>query len=280
MCARGGPFEDPAATIVRAGCADSLRAPASSRQTALPRVRALHELQVARAGLSASASTIADDVEQAGDDRVGLALGVADLLAPGSRCAARGRPAARRCGRPRRRRRAGRRRRRSAPGRRRRPRPSPRGTRAGTAWSTGSRWCRRRRRSGRSTPSRSKKPSCTLARPDRVGQHADLDAALVQRLPQRPHLGVGEGVRLPEGVVGREQVGVVLEARLGEQVGDGRALLVVAAAAPDDVAGAVQPLGRDRRRRGRRRPRPGPAPATRRGSRCRASGSGCRPSRR
>ena len=35
----------------------------------------------------------------------------------------------------------------------------------------------------------------------------------------------------------------MVEAGLGEQVGDGRALLVVAAATPDHVAGAVQPLG-------------------------------------
>ena len=48
-----------------------------------------------------------------------------------------------------------------------------------------------------------------------------------------------------------------------------------------DVAGGVQPLrvGVGGRARGRSRP-PGPAPATPRGSRRRASGSGCRPSRR
>ena len=56
-------------------------------------------------------------------------------------------------------------------------------------------------------------------------------------------LGVGERVRLPEVVVGLQQVGVVVEARLDEEVGDGRALLVVAAAPPDHVAGAVEPLG-------------------------------------
>ena len=43
----------------------------------------------------------------------------------------------------------------------RRPRPPSRpGTPAATAWSTGSRWCRRRRRAGASTPSRRKKSSC------------------------------------------------------------------------------------------------------------------------
>ena len=53
-----------------------------------------------------------------------------------------------------------------------------------------------------------------------------------QRLPERPDLGIGRGVRLPELAVGREQVRVVVEACLGEQVGDGGALLVVAASGP------------------------------------------------
>ena len=47
-------------------------------------------------------------------------------------------------------------------------------------------------------------------------------------------------MRLPEVEVGLQQLGVVVEAGLGEEVGDGRALLVVAAASPDDVTGPVQ----------------------------------------
>ena len=51
------------------------------------------------------------------------------------------------------------------------------------------------------------------------------------------------GVRLPELAVVRQQLRVVRQPRLGEQVGHGRALLVVAAAAPDRLVGAVQRLG-------------------------------------
>ena len=82
-------------------------------------------------------------------DRVGVALAVAVLLGRGCRCAGCGSPSGRRCARPRCRRTAGLRRRHSARGRRPRPRPSRPRTPRAPAWSTGSRWCRRRRRSGR-----------------------------------------------------------------------------------------------------------------------------------
>ncbi len=114
-------------------------------------------------------------------------------------------------------------------------------------------------------------PLVHRARPDRVGQDPHRDPALVEGLPQRPHMRVGEGVRLPELVVGGEQVGIVTQTGLGEQVGDGRALLVVAAAPPHRRAGLVEPLAGDLARRGRRRRPPAPGPWTRRGSRRRAT---------
>ena len=85
------------------------------------------------------------------------------------------------------------------PGRRRRPRPSRRGTPRAPASSTGSRWCRRRRRCRSSTPSRREELLVPGPRPDRVGQHADLEP--VDRAAgsnSGTHVGVGVGVRLPE----------------------------------------------------------------------------------
>ena len=71
-----------------------------------------------------------------------------------------------------------------------RPRPARPGRPAGAAWSRGSRRNTPRRRSGGRPPSRLKIRSCSAARPDRVGQHAHLQAALAQR---------GEQVRAPPG---------------------------------------------------------------------------------
>ena len=48
-------------------------------------------------------------------------------------------------------------------------------------------------------------PLVVLARPDRVGQHADPHPALAQASQQRRHLGVGPGVRLPELLVRRQR---------------------------------------------------------------------------
>ena len=128
------------------------------------------------------------------------------------------------------------------PGRRRRPPPSRRGRRGARAWSTGSRWCRRRRRPGRgrrrartrrdATPAAR---SCWTARP--------REPSRVQLAPQRRDLRVGQRVRVPEVAVGLQQRRVVVEPGLGEQVGDGRALLVVAATAPHHLVGPVQRLG-------------------------------------
>ena len=84
-----------------------------------------------------------------------------------------------------------------------------------------------------------------LPRPDRVREHADADPPGPQRLEQRADVGVGGGVRLPELVVGAEQLGVVLETGLVEEVAEAGAAVVVAAAAPDDVTGRVQQPGVD-----------------------------------
>ena len=72
-----------------------------------------------------------------------------------------------------------------------------------TASSTGSRWCRRRRRSGASTPSRSKKPSCQARGQIVLDSTPTLIPSARSASHIGPHLGVGEGVRLPELVVRR-----------------------------------------------------------------------------
>ena len=118
----------------------------------------------------------------------------------------------------------------------RRPPSRPR-RRAATAWSTGSRWCRRRRRRGR-RPRRARRTrratraarSCWTAR--RPCSPVARSSSNIGRTS-----GSVSGVRLPELVVGGQQLRVVVEPGLGEEVGDGGALLVVAAAPPDDVAG-------------------------------------------
>ena len=118
-------------------------------------------------------------------------------------------------------------------------------------------------------------------RPDRVGEHADLEP--VDPQPARTAArtsGSVERVRLPELVVGRQQRRVVVEPGLGEEVRDGRALLVVARAAPDRLRRPRCSALGARVGVARRRPPARQRPRLRVRSRRRATGSACRPSRR
>ena len=175
------------------------------------------------------------------DGGVGRALGVADLLRPGSRCAGCARPACRRSARPRRRRRAGRRRTGSAPAPTPRPPASRPGTPPGAASCTGSRWCRRPRRCNSSTPSRAKMSS--WRRRDQIVFDSTPTFSPRSRSSCRVSIGVRLelGVRVPLPLVLRQ--GGRCHHHVGQQA--------------DVLEGAAQVLVPGSRQM--RSPRPGPA---------------------
>ena len=185
-------------------------------------------------------------------------------------------------------------RRRGGPRRRRRGgvaqrpgRPSQPGTHPGAGFVHGNSQVRRRRRSGRDAVAL-EEAAMPGARPDRVGEHSDLQPARAGGSSKSGRtVGIGRGVRHPELVVGGcSSSGSWSRTGLGEQVCRYVLLRCSSRRAPPRSerrspggAGAASWDQVDRaHRRSARRPARGRA--TPRGSRCRATASTSRPSRR